>query len=131
MEIMKISLDTNAYTKLMQGHKTIAEELEKADELFLSTIVIGELFSGFSMGSKLKENARQFEDFIEHEATLVPITRNVADRYAAIFKHLKTHGTPIPTNDIWIAAAAFEMGSILATYDAHFTLVPGLMILAP
>ena len=128
---MKISLDTNAYTKLMQGHKTMAEELEKADELFLSTIVIGELFSGFSMGSRSKENARQFEDFIEHEATLVPITRNVAIRYAAIFKHLKTQGTPIPTNDIWIAAAAFETGSTLVTYDTHFALVPGLMVLAP
>ena len=128
---MKISLDTNAYTKLMQGHKTMAEELEKADELFLSTIVIGELFSGFSMGSRSKENARQFEDFMEHEATLVPITRNIAIRYAAIFKHLKTQGTPIPTNDIWIAAAAFETGSTLATYDTHFALVPGLMVLAP
>jgi tRNA(fMet)-specific endonuclease VapC len=131
MEIMKISLDTNAYTKLMQGHKTIADELEKAEELFLSAIVIGELLLGFSMGSRAKENARQFEDFIENEATIVTITRNMADRYAAIFKHLKTHGTPIPTNDIWIAAAAFETGSVLATYDTHFTLVPGLMVIAP
>jgi tRNA(fMet)-specific endonuclease VapC len=131
MEIMKISLDTNAYTKLMQGHKPIADELEKAEELFLSTIVIGELFSGFSMGAKAKENALQLEDFIENEATIVTITRNIADRYAALFKHLKIHGTPIPTNDIWIAAAAFETGSMLASYDAHFALVPGLMVLAP
>jgi len=128
---MKISLDTNAYTRLMQGHKGIAEELEKADEIFLSAVVIGELFSGFSLGSKTKENIRLFEDFIDNEAATVDITRNVAGRYATIFKHLKTSGTPIPTNDIWIAAAAFETGSVLATYDTHFNLVPGLMITAP
>ena len=121
---MKISLDTNAYTKLMQGHKGIANELEKADELFLSTVAAGELFSGFTMGSKTKENTRIFEDFIDNEATIIDITRNIADRYATIFKHLKTHGTPIPTNDIWIAALALEHSLVVYTRDTHFDHLP-------
>jgi tRNA(fMet)-specific endonuclease VapC len=128
---MKLSLDTNAYAKLIQGDTAVADALEKAEDIYISAVVAGELFSGFALGSKAKQNNDILEDFLDNEAKIVAITRSTAVWYAQIFKHLKSHGTPIPTNDIWIASAAFETGSGLLTFDKHFTLVPGLMVLAP
>jgi tRNA(fMet)-specific endonuclease VapC len=128
---MKLSLDTNAYTKLMQGHRPLAEQLELADEIFISTVVLGELFGGFALGKKQRENARVLNDFIGSEAIVTEITRDIAERYGLIYLQLRSKGTPVPTNDLWIASAAFETGSRLVTYDSHFKVIPGLLVLSP
>jgi tRNA(fMet)-specific endonuclease VapC len=62
---------------------------------------------------------------------LVTVDAFVADRYGILVKILRKMGTPIPTNDIWIAAAALETGSRLVTYDSHFDCIPGLLVIAP
>ncbi|MFQ5810117.1 MAG: PIN domain-containing protein, partial [Armatimonadota bacterium] len=61
----------------------------------------------------------------------VPVTHSIAERYGVLVKQLKEQGTPIPTNDIWIAATALETGTRLVSYDAHFNNVPGLIVLSP
>jgi tRNA(fMet)-specific endonuclease VapC len=58
---------------------------------------------------------------------LLPVTRTTADRFGRIAAALRKAGTPIPTNDIWIAAHAFESGAELVTFDDHFAAVPGLV----
>jgi tRNA(fMet)-specific endonuclease VapC len=129
---MKVSLDTNAYTRLMTGHRPLADLLERVDEIFISSIVVGELMAGFALGSRRKENLSVLQSFLATEATAISdITRDVAERYALIFSELRLQGTPIPTNDIWIAAAAFESGSRLISYDAHFNKISGLVVLSP
>jgi predicted nucleic acid-binding protein len=62
---------------------------------------------------------------------VVDTTESVSHRYAAIVIALKRAGTPIPTNDIWIAAAALENGGRIIAYDSHFDVVPGLLVEAP
>ena len=62
---------------------------------------------------------------------VVNIDASVADRYGILVKMLRKMGTPIPANDIWIAAAALETGSRLVTYDSHFDCIPGLLVIAP
>ena len=46
--------------------------------------------------------------------------------FGRIAAALRKAGTPIPTNDIWIAAHVFETGAELITFDRHFDSVRGL-----
>jgi len=51
--------------------------------------------------------------------------------FAEIKHALKRAGTPLPLNDVWIAAQALETGAVLATFDARFANVPGLRLWPP
>lgn len=129
---MNVLLDTNAYVKFAKGHAPLAELLERADRVLFSTVVVGELLAGFRLGTRSKENLAALQDFLDTEVSETwGVCSDVADRYADIFAQLRRKGTPIPTNDIWIAATALEAGARLVTYDGHFADVPGLAVLAP
>lgn len=129
---MKVILDTNAYSQLKQGHKGVAEAVRTSDEVLFSAIVAGELLHGFRRGTRYRQNLAELEDFLnEPPVTLLPVTFDTADRFARVAADLASRGTPIPTNDIWIAAHAFEHGAELITFDAHFARVPGLAYYTP
>jgi tRNA(fMet)-specific endonuclease VapC len=61
----------------------------------------------------------------------MPPDKGVAERYGCLVRELRQQGTPIPTNDLWIAATSLETGARLVSYDIHFQRVPGLMVIAP
>lgn len=130
---MKLSIDTCAYSKLCLQHSSaLVDCVDEADEICLSTIVMGELFTGFGLGKREKENRESLANFLElEEVKVIPVDASIADRYAILVKILRKQGTPIPTNDIWIAATALETGTRLVTYDSHFDCVPGLVVIAP
>ena len=89
--------------------------------------MLGELDAGFRLGSRYRENTRALEEFLEQAYVQVdPITADVARRYGETFERLKRAGTPIPTNDIWIAAATFDRGAHLVTFDRDFAHVADL-----
>jgi predicted nucleic acid-binding protein len=126
---MRICIDTNIYSALKKGNPKIIELLEKADEVYIPSIVLGELYAGFQLGSKLKDNVEDLKEFIEQPGIfIIEIDESIAERYGALIKLLRESGTPIPTNDIWIAATALENGARIATFDLHFRSIPGLMI---
>jgi predicted nucleic acid-binding protein len=58
----------------------------------------------------------------------VPIDEETSDRYAVIRNSLRKAGTPIPTNDIWIAATAMQYGLTVATTDPHFQKVTQILV---
>jgi len=121
-------LDTNAYSALKRGHAEVAQLVRASSELAFSTVVIGELQFGFRNGAKLDRNLAELDAFLENPRLLVlPVGRVTADRFGRIAAMLRKAGTPIPTNDIWIAAHAFESGAELLSFDAHFAAVPGLV----
>lgn len=129
---MKVLLDTNAYTRVALQVEPLVELVEKARTVFVSVTVLGELYAGFRIGSKLDQNTRELESFLELPGVeIAEIDKDVADRYGLLVKLLRAQGTPIPANDIWIAAAAMETGSRLVTYDKHFSVIHGLAILSP
>jgi len=129
---VKVLLDTNAYVKLVKGYPGLSEALEQADDVLFSTVVLGELQGGFRLGTRQHENERLLRDFLDNETSAVlGVTEDVADRYADLYAELRRRGTPIPANDLWIAATALEAGARLVTYDTHFAAVPGLAVLAP
>jgi tRNA(fMet)-specific endonuclease VapC len=129
---MKICLDTSGYSRLALQPPELVKCVQEADAVYLSSIMLGELFAGFCLGKREKENRRELAEFLELPGVgVVNIDSAIADRYGILIKMLRKQGTPIPTNDIWIAAAALETGSRLVSYDAHFDCIPGLLVVAP
>ncbi len=124
---MRVLLDTNAYVALRQGHEQTVREVRAAPELLISTVVAGELLFGFQNGSRPEENRRSWEEFLEAPGVLVrDVTLTTTPHFASISTHLRRQGTPIPTNDIWIAAHCFEFSARLLSFDAHFARVANL-----
>jgi tRNA(fMet)-specific endonuclease VapC len=127
--VNKVLLDTNAYTSLLRGDQAVLEALGRAGVVFMSVFVMGELYGGFKGGDRELENRAQLDDFLRRPTVRVlTATQETADIFGAIKHRLRKAGTPIPINDVWIAAHATESGSHLMSYDAHFAGVPGLLL---
>ncbi len=125
---MKILLDTSAYVYFKQNVKDAVDTIISADTILFSPVVLGELMFGFRNGSKYKDNMNDLNKFLEHEyIELIKIGDITSDRYSRIANQLKRKGTPIPTNDIWIAAQTMEHGAELITADRHFEKIDGLI----
>jgi tRNA(fMet)-specific endonuclease VapC len=125
--IGRLVLDTSAYSRFRAGHPTVLDLLASADVVMLPVTVLGELEAGFAMGRHALENRATLTRFLaEPFVTTLPTTSEVARRYGQIFARLRQAGTPIPTNDIWIAAATVDAGGRLLTFDSHFRQVPDL-----
>ena len=125
----KILLDTNAYVRFLRGDERVLGYLAQADTVFMSVFVLGELLTGFRAGGKEKDNRRVLERFLlKSSVTVLDGTIDTADLFGLVMASLKKSGTPIPINDVWIAAHALETGSVLVTFDEHFTAVPGLRL---
>ena len=123
---MRVLLDTNAYSALMRGHREVAAVVRRTEGVLLSSVVAGELLYGFRHGSRFEENAARLEVFLDNPfVTGVPVTFTTAERFGRIAASLRRRGEPIPTNDIWIAAQAMEIGADLLSSDSHFGLVDG------
>jgi tRNA(fMet)-specific endonuclease VapC len=124
---MRTLLDTNAYSALTKGRPEVSEAVRHAEELILSTIVLGELLFGFHNGSRYLENRRRLRSFLqEPRVRMVTPTPVTAEHFGEISAKLRKRGRPIPTNDVWIAAQAIETGSDLLSADAHFGEIDGL-----
>lgn len=127
---MKRLLDTNAYAALKRGHEGAAESARGSEELSFSIVVVGELLFGFRNGDRYEKNLADLEEFLSQPfVSLHMVTWTTADRFGRIAATLRRQGTPIPTNDIWIAAHVQETGTELVTFDRHFEQVPGLPVL--
>jgi len=128
----RLLIDTNIYSLALRGDQGVAEILQKADVVGLSTISIGELLSGFKGGSRDAKNREELNMFLDSpRVESYPVDEDTAEYYAEILNNLKESGKPIPTNDIWIAACAFQHGLKLFSADAHFRSVQGLVLLEP
>jgi tRNA(fMet)-specific endonuclease VapC len=125
---MKLILDTNAYVGFKLGYPEIVEYLTQADVIFISPIMLGELMFGFRNGSRFARNTEELNLFLSHHAVeIVKLSEITSDRYSRIAAQLKQQGTPIPSNDIWIAAQTMETGAELVTMDNHFDKIQGLV----
>jgi predicted nucleic acid-binding protein len=122
-------VDTSAYSAFLAGNDSVALALQRANSIFLTPVVLGELRVGFLGGSRLAENERLLERFLKPSRVRVAsIDRETAVRYAVIFQYLKRQGTPVPTNDVWIAASAMQLGLRILTTDAHFQRIPQVIV---
>ncbi len=123
MEIILV-LDTNAYSDWRRFGRW-NENLAIADRVLIPAIVIGELHHGFLKGGRFEGNATRLDEFLrEPQVDVIPVSRRTAEIYGEFLHFLQESGTPIPTNDIWIAAMVREMHGKLATRDGHFGHLP-------
>jgi predicted nucleic acid-binding protein len=118
---VRIVLDTSAYSHFRGNHAEVVNRIAVADIVYLPTIVLGELEAAFRLGRRTGDNRAKLEDFLHEDFVgVLPVTPDVARRYGEIFAQLRVAGTPIPVNDIWIAAAAIDAGAELLTFDSDF-----------
>ena len=128
MEV-RVALDTNRLTDLFQGDAELADRLGECDEVWIPLIVLAEMKAGFLGGSQQYRNETLLQTFLGKPTVgiLLP-ARETAEQYARLFVQLKRAGTPIPDNDLWIAALALEHDLQLITRDRHFKSIPQLLL---
>lgn len=124
---MRLALDTNRYTDLCRGDRTVVEMVELADEVWLPFIVLGELRAGFGVGSQGPGNDAVLRRFLLKSGVgVLYADEQTTHHYAAVYRQLRTQGTPIPTNDMWIAALVLQHSLLLLARDTHFDVLPQL-----
>ena len=127
---MTVVADTNAYSAFCRNDEAVVSLLENADGVIVPSIVIGELVSGFLQGNQWDRNWTMLTEFLEQPGVRVQdVGIDEAQKYGLLVKNLKQRGTPIPTNDLWIAATALSLGAALVTRDKHFSFIEGLFVL--
>jgi tRNA(fMet)-specific endonuclease VapC len=123
----RVLLDTNIVIALLEGEAGVLSNLDLASEVFISAVVVGELFFGAAKSGRPAENAARVERFAAGRSIL-PCDLNVARTYGQVKQRLREKGRPIPENDIWIAATATCHELVLVTRDQHFHDVDGLTV---
>jgi tRNA(fMet)-specific endonuclease VapC len=125
---VRLCLDTNRYVDLCKGAPETARLVSTAEAVFLPFVVVAELRAGFALGKRAAENERVLRRFLLKDgvAVLYPDDQTTP-QYAAAFRHLRLQGTPIPTNDLWIAALVLQHNLSLHARDRHFDHLPQLV----
>jgi tRNA(fMet)-specific endonuclease VapC len=122
---VRLALDTNRYSDLVRGDSSLALVIEQAKEIWLPFIVVGELRSGFAAGNRETNNEAVLRRFLlkPNVGILYPDDQTT-HHYAKIYRQLRKQGTPIPANDMWIAALVLQHSLVLFTRDTHFDALP-------
>lgn len=127
-------LDTSAYSWFRRGEPEVVGLLDRAEWIGVPAVVLGELWTGFLLGARIEENRDSLRRFLDHPLVEeLAVDHDTARIYAEIVVALRRAGTPLPSNDLWIAAAAARAGAPVLTFDAHFRTVDrvGTVVLSP
>jgi tRNA(fMet)-specific endonuclease VapC len=125
---VNVALDTSAVSHFMRGKDRYVQVVKTATRLYLPLFVLAELRAGFAAGKRQSGNAANLQRFLNTERVDVLLPdEGTAKEYAQLFVQLRKQGTPIPTNDLWIAALVLQHGLILCTADSHFRHLPQLV----
>jgi predicted nucleic acid-binding protein len=124
--MMPLLLDTNVLIKFLRGNEKIAKVVSTYEQILVPTVVIGEYKAGVAVETAVgHQQLSALEMFLDSTAVkIVGVTEDVANAYARVFRVLKANGTPIPQNDLWIAACAITKGAVVYSLDTHFSNVP-------
>jgi tRNA(fMet)-specific endonuclease VapC len=127
--MMPLMVDTSAYSAFKRGHSVAVGAIRTHQSVLLPAIVIGELLGGFEAGTRREANRSELDAFLSSpRVAVVPISAATAERHAVLYAALRAARQLIPTNDLWIAAAAMEHGAALLTSDAHFLRIPQIIV---
>lgn len=124
-----VLLDTSVVVHhFRKSNAALESHLSSGGKIFIPLVVLGELLAGAYHGSRQEKMLQQIDIFLRSAALLVP-DETTAHNYGMIYAELYRAGTPIPQNDIWVAAYAREHGLAVAVRDGHFTKISNLTIL--
>lgn len=125
---MRLALDTNRYVDLCKGVEPTVRLVSTAEAVFLPFVVVAELRAGFVLGRRTAENERVLRRFLLKEGVFVLYPDDqTTHHYASAFRQLRLQGTPIPTNDLWIAALVLQHNLRLHGRDRHFDHLPQIV----
>ncbi|MDP3236526.1 MAG: type II toxin-antitoxin system VapC family toxin [Myxococcales bacterium] len=124
---MRLAIDTNAYRLMMDADAEAVRLVRSAERLFLPVPVLAELRFGFLNGTRGRENEATLIRFLDRpRVEVLRCDEETTVRYAELKMQLKKQGTPIPINDVWIAALALQHQATLFTRDSDFERIPQL-----
>ena len=126
---MRLALDTNAYADSAAGRPRIAEVLRRCEEIHLPFIVLAELRAGFAAGTLGRKNEAKLSEFLGSPRVRILLAdEQTTHHYGAIYAQLRKAGTPVPTNDLWIAALVVQHDLPLLSSDRHFAAIPQVLL---
>ncbi len=118
-------LDTNAVSALLAGDRSLAAALERSVRHHLPVVVIGEYRYGV-IRSRARGELEALLEMLVEESIVLDVDLVTAQAYATLREELRSAGTPIPENDLWIAALSRQHGEPVVSRDSHFDLTPGV-----
>jgi tRNA(fMet)-specific endonuclease VapC len=122
---VRLALDTNAYGNAARGEAAAVGLLRAADRIIVPFVVLAELRAGFAHGTAARRNEAALTRFLaSSRVETLYADEQTTHHYASVFAQLRRQGTPIPTNDLWIAALVLQHDLVLFTLDAHFSHLP-------
>lgn len=124
-----VLLDSSVIVCHFRNVTAVSEKLFTYEELYVPQPALGELYFGAFKSARPEENIAKIERFLT--AAIVLSADNATSRlYGKIATQLAAAGTPIPQNDVWIAAIALQCGLPVATTDEHFRRIKDLTVLS-
>ena len=118
-------LDTNALSAIADGDAVLEPTLRKATKIAVPVIVLGEYRYGIQHSRHRQRYQQWLTESIRYYQVL-DVDEDTAIFYAALRTELKNSGTPIPSNDVWIAALCRQHSYPLLSRDRHFDVVRGI-----
>ena len=122
---MGLILDTNALSAVAEGERGATREFVRAGQVAIPVIVLGEYRFGIAQSRHRRKYERWLEELVA-VCNVLAVDNETAIQYAELRGELKAAGTPIPSNDAWIAALARQHSLPILTRDRHFDLIRGL-----
>jgi tRNA(fMet)-specific endonuclease VapC len=123
----KFLLDTNIITAWLKGDASVADKIDKAKEIHIPVIVLGELYYGALYSTRVEKNIKDIKS-ITSNYNVLKIDEETTIAYGNIKAALRKKGKPIPENDIWIAAIAKRYELVVVTRDKHFKEIESINI---
>jgi tRNA(fMet)-specific endonuclease VapC len=122
---MRLVIDTNRYTDFARAEVGVVAHVQRAAQIFVPFVVLAELRAGFLCGSRSERNEANLTRFLSSpRVDVLHADDGTTHHYARLFRQLRVQGTPIPTNDLWIAALTVQHGLHLFARDQHFDRLP-------
>lgn len=122
-------LGTSPCSAFMRGDSEIKLALQRAEEIHLDPGILGEMLAGFTRGKQRRKNEPELQAFLGFpHGNVLYVDGETAERYAAILVSLWRVGTPIPSNDLWVAACAMHHGLRPLTMDAQYQRVTQVIV---
>ena len=123
-------LDTNVLIDMANGADRFNDRISRAPRVLVSPIVHGEFMAGIRGSARSRTRKRSYDIFLSlPNVVRAPLSNVTGDNYAKLWQFLSDIGRRIPSNDVWIAAHAMELGATLVTTDHHFDSIPNLDVL--
>jgi len=118
-------LDTNIVIALFAADEAVTTAISEADEIFIASVVLGELYYGAERSGQVEANKQRIDEFGE-ENVILSCDGETAKRYGQVKDKLGQKGRPIPENGVWIAALGLQHGLTIVSRDRHFEEVDDL-----